>query len=73
MFENTGHGLEATLIGVVGSSGENCSTTLVTPTLLANVGFYRKWIEEKIKTWTKENVGVFYPQKYLPKFQNEEY
>ena len=55
MFENTGHGLEATLIGVVGSSGKNCSTTLVTPTLLANVGFYRKWIEEKIKTsngWT---------------------
>ena len=51
MFENQmnpGHGLEAILIGVVGSNGEDCSTTSVTPTLLANVGFYRKWIEQKI-------------------------
>ena len=44
-----GGGLEPVLIGIVDSSIEDCSTMLVTPTVLSNVGFYRSWIEKKMK------------------------
>ena len=39
------------LIGVVESTGDDCSTIQVSPTVLSNVGFYRSWIEKKIKSW----------------------
>ena len=48
-YQLTGHIKEAVLLGVVGSTGADCSTFEVTPTLLANVAFHRNWIEKKIK------------------------
>ena len=39
------------LIGVVESTGDDCSTIQVSPTVLSNVGFYRSWIEKKMKSW----------------------
>ena len=40
---------EAVLLGVVGTTGTDCSTFEVIPTLLSNVAFHKKWIEKKIK------------------------
>ena len=71
MFEyrmKLGGGLEPVLIGIVDSSIEDCSTMLATPTVLSNVGFYRSWIEKKIKFWNitiyddnnDDNDGVYF-------------
>ena len=52
MFEyqmNPGQRLEAILIGIVSLGIKNCTTTLITPTVLTNVGFYRNWIEVKLR------------------------
>ena len=52
MFEyqmKPGHGLEPVLIGIVDSNIVDCSTVVVSPTVLSNVGFYRSWIEKKMK------------------------
>ena len=56
------------LIGVVDSTGDDCSTIKVSPTVLSNVGFYRSWIEKKIKFWNitiyddnnDDNDGVYF-------------
>ena len=44
-----GGGLEPVLIGIVDSNIVDCSTVVVSPTVLSNVGFYRSWIEKKMK------------------------
>ena len=44
-----GQGLEAVQIGVVNFGGEDCSINRVEPTALANVGFHKNWIEQKIR------------------------
>ena len=44
-----GQPLEALLIGVVNFGGAHCSTYRVEPTAIANVGFYKKWIDQKIR------------------------
>ena len=51
MFEyqiKPGQALKAVLIGVVNFGRSDCSTNQVVPTAVANVGFYRNWIEQKI-------------------------
>ena len=45
---NSGQKMEEILIGLVNSSVKNCSINSVKPTALANVGFHRNWIEEKL-------------------------
>ena len=52
------HGITPILIGVIDSTGDDCSTINVSPSLISNVGFYRSWIEKKIKFWiiTMEDV-----------------
>ena len=48
-YQLIGNRKEAVLLGVVGTTGTDCSTFEVTPTLLSNVAFHRNWIEKKIK------------------------
>ena len=48
-FKLNGHRTEPVLLGVVGSSGKDCSAFDVSPTLLSNVAFHRNWIAKKIK------------------------
>ena len=37
------------LIGIVCSTDETCSTEKIRPSTSTNVGFFRHWIEEKMK------------------------
>ena len=46
---NPGQRLEAILIGIVNFGRKNCTTILITPTVFANVGFYRNWIDAKLQ------------------------
>ena len=49
---NPGQRLEAILIGIVNFGRKNCTTILITPTVFANVGFHRNWIDAKLQIWT---------------------
>ena len=44
-----GQALKPILIGVIDSTGDDCSTIKVSPSLISSVGYYRSWIEKKIK------------------------